>query len=366
MLHAAITRLEDLWPDALIQVLTDAPELLPQCGANTVPLGAAGRHAVLRNRRDSPDAVAFHDVVANADLVLVAGMGGIADAFRDYASGVLETLRLAIQSGACTAIVSQGLGPLRDSNLARLAAEVLQRVDLIALREGRAGLPLLDSLGVGSDRVVVTGDDAIETAYELRSDVPGECLGVNLRASDYAAVDGPLVERVRDALQPSARRIGAAMLSVPISNVPGEADVDTAVRLFLGYGRAEEPTTIESYLGVIAQIRRCRAIVTGSYHAGVFALSLGIPAVCLASSDYYVDKFLGLADQFGAGCEVVSLVDGRLPESLGRALDYAWHSAEELRPQLLARSARQIALGHAAYDRLRDIVAARRPHADAQ
>ena len=55
-------------------------------------------------------------------------------------------------------------------------------------------------------------------------------------------------------------------------------------------------TSIE---GTITTIARCRLVVTGSYHAALFALSMGVPAIGIATSRYYEDKFLGLADQFG-------------------------------------------------------------------
>ena len=42
----------------------------------------------------------------------------------------------------------------------------------------------------------------------------------------------------------------------------------------------------------------CRAIVTGSYHAAVFSLALGVPAVCLTKSPYYHAKFGGLPALF--------------------------------------------------------------------
>jgi colanic acid/amylovoran biosynthesis protein len=113
-------------------------------------------------------------------------------------------------------------------------------------------------------------------------------------------------------------------------------------------------------IDLIRQIQRCRVVMTGSYHAGVFALANGIPTIGLAKSAYYVDKFLGLADMFGSGCEVVRLDQQDHPEALRRALDRLWHAAPEIRPALLASAEQQIAAGHAAYRRISDLVTARR------
>jgi polysaccharide pyruvyl transferase WcaK-like protein len=54
-------------------------------------------------------------------------------------------------------------------------------------------------------------------------------------------------------------------------------------------------------------VSRCRVVVTGSYHAGVFALAQGIPVVATAASRYYHDKFSGLADLFGGGGDIVDV-----------------------------------------------------------
>jgi polysaccharide pyruvyl transferase WcaK-like protein len=139
-------------------------------------------------------------------------------------------------------------------------------------------------------------------------------------------------------------------------------DSDAAVirRLVTGY-----PQVLENGCGcdtpaqVVRRIQLCRLVVTGSYHAAVFALAQGISAIGLARSSYYLQKFQGLADQFGRGCHVVHLGDPALPATFARTADEAWSAAEHLRPQLLAAAAHQIELSRAAYARLRTLVAAR-------
>jgi polysaccharide pyruvyl transferase WcaK-like protein len=90
-------------------------------------------------------------------------------------------------------------------------------------------------------------------------------------------------------------------------------------------------------------------VVTGAYHAAVFALSQGIPVVGLGRSDYCMNKFEGLRDLFGAGCDIVHLDGNNLSERLTAAIDRAWNSAEAVRPALLESSRRQIAAGREAY-----------------
>ena len=185
---------------------------------------------------------------------------------------------------------------------------MLGEVDLIALREERAARPLLHRLGVDPRRIVTTGDDAIELASGCAPAGLGRDLGVNLRISDYAAITDDVAARLATTLRDAARALGAELRTVAISAVPGEEDRRSVQRL-LGdiVGEDADAPVGTSIDGAIESIARCRLVVTGSYHAALFALSMGVPAIGLAASRYYEDKFLGLAEQFGPGCDVVLL-----------------------------------------------------------
>jgi colanic acid/amylovoran biosynthesis protein len=107
---------------------------------------------------------------------------------------------------------------------------------------------------------------------------------------------------------------------------------------------------------VIRRTSECRLVVTGSYHAGVFALAQGIPVVALAASDYYRDKFFGLADQFGAGCRVLEMRMPGFASQLGPVIGEFWHRAPALRPGLLRAAENQIKAAQAAYQELPALV----------
>jgi len=406
MLHVAATRLGTLFPNATIQILSDTPDLLPEYCPNVKPLDTKGRRAwftagflggglaahlptqaktkiwelerflrrrwpslaefilkakLKRARNDDKSLRDFLEAVSNADLVIATGMGGITDAFPAYAYQLLDILRLAVQRGALTAMVGQGIGPIQDPKLRAQAKSVLRRIDFISLREKRAGGPLLHSLGVSSGRVLTTGDDAIEMAYERRSKILNSGLGINLRVAGYSRVDRGVVERVRAILQNVARKLQAPMVPVPISSHPEESDAVTIQQLMDGYDEISDcGKDLKTQFEVIKQIRRCRVVVAGSYHAAVFALAQGIPAIGLANSHYYEDKFLGLADQFGTGCQVIFLQENELSKKLSAAIETAWQSAEQGRTQLLAAAAKQVQLSHDAYQRIYELVNSRR------
>jgi polysaccharide pyruvyl transferase WcaK-like protein len=106
-------------------------------------------------------------------------------------------------------------------------------------------------------------------------------------------------------------------------------------------------------------VGRCRLVVTGSYHAAVFALAQGIPAVTLSNSRYYDGKFTGLAEMFGVGCRVVRLGEVDALQRLRGALDELWETGAGLRDLLLRSAVDQIARSQATYQRVYEIVS---PH----
>jgi colanic acid/amylovoran biosynthesis protein len=414
MLQVAVARLRTLWPDEELRIFTsDAEALARHCpGVTPVMLPdhpgwctdryLGGRlhtwlperlsdrlaDAVVRTacrapslrehllrvrstmrRVDRRSLRAFIDTIARARLLVVGGAGGVADHFGDYANLVLLALQCARRRGIPTAIMSHGFGPLTTPHLRAKAAAVLPAVDAIALREARSSRPLLISLGVGLDRVVTTGDDAIELAYDERPAALGCAVGINLRLARAAGVTERDIVPVRDGVRRFVSACPAPLVGLPIARQRG-LDVSAIQQMLDGLPDAlrvdgdgvpsnrdvDAGQELDTPLKVIRRTGRCRIVVTGAYHAAVFALAQGVPAVCLARTPYFHDKFLGLADQFGAGCHVVSLDDGDLPGQLERTMTIAWGEAPVVRETLWQAAARQIAQGHAAYERLPALV----------
>ena len=399
MLQIAVERLVRLWPDAVIHVITDDPARLEACCPGVRPVDAAGRrlwfedayftHTLHRLapealsqraaglerllRRRSPalareiiraraavrgDDIApldeFLSAVSAADLVVSTGAGALTDVFAPLALSILDLLEMGNQNGAATALLGHGVGPIHDLVLLRRAREVLPSLDLITLREGRLGRPLLESLGVPAERIVVTGDDAVELAHRRAVDDDlGRGLGVNLRIARYSGVQPVMVASVGVVVREAALRHHAETVPIPISWHPREADAAVIERLV---GARGEPNATDM-AHAADRVRRCRVVVTGSYHAAVFALAQGVPAIGLTSSRYYDGKFVGLREQFEDDFPIVRLDDTAFAASLSAAIDHAWDSADEARPRLLRLAERQVEQGRAAYRRLHRIVA---------
>jgi colanic acid/amylovoran biosynthesis protein len=311
------------------------------------------RARLRRRRMDDGNIIGFIERMHEADLVVTSGGGYVTDSFPWLAERVLRTIILAQDLGKRTAMLGQGLGPIESPRLRKLAARAFSRLDLLTLREADANLPLLRGLGVSTDRVVVTGDDAIESAYpKINGHALGNGIGANLRLTRYSASGAEdTLAAVRDVLRSASARHHAPLVPVPISYNDDGEDV-RVLRQLLGREDIPADESAQDPRLTVAAAASCRVVVTGSYHAAVFALSNGVPAVAVAASPYYIAKFAGLRTQFDGGCAVVRRDQPGWPEELSRQIDHAWSRAESLRPTLLAAARRQVELGRAAYRRM--------------
>lgn len=387
MLQIGVSRLHSLWPDAQIHVLTFNPDavLKQMPGATPYPLGVSSETRLIVSE-NSPDPKSRSRAVKNllnglkgkivyrhpslalklmtirrnrhgleklimdADLVVATGGGYLTEIFPINMMGALTTLDIACRYGKPSVLMGHGIGPIENPHLLRLTGSVLRSAHLITLREKRFSLPLISQLGVSKDRIRVTGDDAVEYAYLNRLDRLGEGLGINLRVASYSEVNSDLLQKVRSVLQAVVNELKAPLIPLPISFYGRGDDLEAIHRLTQGLSvSADESRNYDTPLDVVREVSRCRVTVTGSYHAGVFALSQGIPAVCLAKSKYYVMKFEGLADMFGEGCAVLHLDDPTLEEKLLQAILQMWQDADRYRDRLLSAARDQMELSREAY-----------------
>ncbi len=389
MIRAAVERLRERLPDAQFSIVSRRADFLRDVApdAVNVPVENRGewkwaRSAYLALRRAFPRAdplirrmfpavferllrlkaarLVNQAVLEETDFLLLTGGGYFTDVFAGQAWSALERIRAASSLGIPFAIVGHGFGPLRNRALLAAVRELLPSATLIGLRERPESVALLRQAGVSAERVIVTGDDCVELAWRARRDSFGDALGLNLRIAPYAGTSESDVERVCDALHDFVASSGSDLISLPICVLDSvESASDIRVTNTLISQVIDRPAQFQaprSADDVIAQISRCRAIVSGSYHAAVFALSQGIPVVCIEGSDYYRMKFAGLIDHFGDGCRMISLSAADFDSSLQSALHETWTTADLLRPQLLDAAERQVEAGRLAYDHLAELI----------
>ena len=398
MLQIAVRRLRLLWPDARMQIFTsDAAALLRHC-PGVEPLADGGRRTWLSRqnllgslharmprplsvllgdgrtalRHRSPrllrgllrlrlrghavaraDLERFFEAMSGADLLVLSGAAAFTDSGRAHTFAVLDTVDLALAGGAVLALVGQGVGPINDASLLARMRRTLPGAVLATVREGRMGRRLLGAAGVDDGCIAETGDDAVELAHERRPAGLGSALGVNVRVAGYAGVGDAVVDSLRPMVEAFVTERGIEIVALPIARHSRVSDPASIRRLVSGWRHAEIAGLDADAPGaVIAEAGRCRVVLTGAYHAAVFALSQGVPALGVVGSDYYAEKFAGLADEFGGGCRVVRVDQSGWCERAAAELAQLWADADALRPDLLGAAGRQIERGRRAYQRL--------------
>ncbi|HRT08731.1 MAG TPA: polysaccharide pyruvyl transferase family protein [Candidatus Paceibacterota bacterium] len=368
MLQVALRRLRLQHPDAECRVLTTRPDLLGRYCPGTLPLAVASRDAAYDPARPAGSARReawrrfkrrcglyprqgreFLQALAGADLVVVAGGGFLNDLNPLQTRAVLRMLADAGARGQTTALVSQGLGPLENPELVGLLADACRAGARVGLREARRGPEILARAGVGREQYRVTGDDALELAWERPATPGGQAIGFSVRQTDYAGVQDPHLEAVRRVLERLLQRHHTRLVALPISFNSFEDDCRTIARV-TGWEPPADP--LDDPATIIQAAGTCRLVVTGTYHAAVFALAQGVPCVCFHASPYYRDKMEGLADQFPVGCEFVDLGETGAEVRLEDAATRLWSQAGELRAALKARAGEQVTAGQRFYQDL--------------
>ena len=283
----------------------------------------------------------------NVDAVVVAGGGFLNDTFSYFAKWLLTDLVMQIYQGKHVAMFGQGLGPLSQRVLTVASEFVFPKLSILALREALSGNLLAKRFGVASHQLRITGDDAIEVAYERKSHQLGRHLGVNIRVSSYSEISDRDLEVLSEVVGDFCRKRDIQTRALPISKYECDRENARISQVFRSPLLPEE--FYDTPADVISQTSNCRIVLAGSYHAAVFALSLGLPAIGLAKSKYYITKFKGLAAAFGPGCTWIDLSVSDWPEKLRNELDRAWEQAGCHRPYLLSRAEEQVRLSREAY-----------------
>ncbi len=341
--QAAARRLAQVFPGCSISIVSADPQLiLTQC-APLEPIAPNDPHAL-------------QSALSKADLVLLSGGGYFSDNFADHAIRLLSTLDAAQTLGRATAIMSPGFEPVTNADLIEVATKVLPKVKLLGCREGRTSPAALRSFGVAEGAWTVTGDDAIEIAAGTPTAKKRNAIGFNLRIAHYSDVETVAARLAATAVAATAAAVEAPIVNLPI-NLEGPNDHSAVEFALQGQSvRRLECEPAKTPQDLIDRIDQCRLVVTGSFHAAVFALARGTPVVAIASADHYRHKFGGLADLYPDGCVVIDSDIRSLAVSVQAATLRAWFEANALRQRIQHRTQVLLSRQRQFWGRLAEIV----------
>jgi colanic acid/amylovoran biosynthesis protein len=199
--------------------------------------------------------------------------------------------------------------------------------------------------------ITVTGDDALELALPATPQAGAARLGVNVRLTGYTNLDPATVSSLGAVLRDLVDERDLSLVALPVSRHAMSDDLE-GVRLLLD-GVSPERLVLDNLAtpsDLAAAAGSCQAVVTASYHAAVFALAAGVPAVCLTRSGYYDAKFSGLADLFPSATTVVPMTGSDLGERLRSALISACDTSMADRAAARSSALAQVQSSRAVYD----------------
>ena len=302
-----------------------------------------------------PKVDSFVRGLQQCDLVVIAGCGGFADSCRAWNLYALGLIEAGLAYGKKVALFGQGLGPLMDREVLGRMREVLPRVSMFASRGTEGAEAIAAQLGIPKSAFVTTGDDALEPAYRSRLESPGNGIGVNLRIAAYSGISEFHADAIGATLRDFARSQNAELIPLPIALHRNADDRKSIGRLLGESTNSDAMSGLDSPEAVYSETARCRVVVTGAYHAAVFALAQGIPTVCICAADYYMAKFEGLRALFEDSCVVIDIQQEDSMTLVTRSLASTYMLSCTQRDELQRKAWTQIKAGRAAYRRVGDL-----------
>jgi colanic acid/amylovoran biosynthesis protein len=390
MLKSAVEYLRELWPDAYIKVITSKSKKLISIIPGVIPVPVFGKELffspiigrmgnitsrienVLRLHnpmlyqnllmfkrkllnRENEDLKFFCETLFTADTVIASGGCYLNDKNKEHAKRVLGLLNISRLLGKPVAMFGQSIGPIKDKILSDFARNILPKIDLITLRTKYNYNFLQKRFNLNKDKAIVTGDNAIKIALKAKARRNGNSIGFNLRLSDRSCISPDVIKILSETVSRSAEDFNTSIIPVPISFYEKFNDLENTVRAAkLNFNFKEHE--LHSPEQIIELVDKCKILVTSSYHAGVFALSRGIPVVAISQTDYYDEKFLGLSEMFPVGCVVLRGDDLNSSKKIYFAIKKSWNSTVSLKEKIIGYAISQNKANMDSYQLFHDIV----------
>ncbi len=320
-LQASLARLRSLFPLATLVVPTSSPDRLANLAPDAHPHDDRGFVARAPRSNSLLRGVARKSLerrLRHVDLLVVAGGGFLNSSFPRHARSVADLAVAAFERDIPVAFFGQMIGPFNDEALQRRVSEALQVAGVVSVRMGTSEKCRLRSIGIADERLLFTGDEALAVLAEGPIAPFTGDLGLNVRTTSYANVNRARRDRIIHVVRQASVDHKLALSWCPIAldrngdNSPAGAESPS------GIFNATPTRALEL---TVRRIGALRLLVTGSYHAAVFASGQGVPVVALSASPYYDQKFADLASYFPDRVMVVDLLSEQSDRALKASID---------------------------------------------
>lgn len=234
----------------------------------------------------------------------------------------LYSVFFAVLMGKRTVIYAQSIGPFKSRLNAYLTKFVLNKVDIIMVRE-RISKEWLKKIDVNRLKIYVTADEAFllePTTNERVEEILFKegikrnntlLIGVNVRKWFVPDSKNPLsdykryIKAVTDCVNYLTEALNAMVIFIPQS--PG--DIDVGQEIYLSIRKKGKVKCMNSYSpdemkGIIGKMD----LFIGTHmHSSIFALSMCIPTIVISYS--YLHKTMGIMKMMGLEEQTLSIKD---------------------------------------------------------
>lgn len=261
----------------------------------------------------SPDGSTLGDWCHEYDAMHFVGMGGFTDIFIDdvwYYCSLVHTFAAQRKPVIFT---GQQIGPIHSRGTYSLIQRALKKAEFVGLREPTDSLKFCKQANLSLDHFAVMGDDSfglpaaisdVVKAFLASRNLPLKgFIAVNLRIAGYAGDPDQYTNKIADLLCHLLQKYDLPIVVVPIALDEYDSDITSGHLLaeVIGDDRVQvldKPEELNAALvkGILGQ---AYAAIGVSYHFCTFALSQGVPAICIFDGDYYSQKAKGISKFWG-------------------------------------------------------------------
>ncbi len=246
------------------------------------------------------------------DALHMAGGGNLTDTFPEELFRKCCLIHAFAEQRKPVVLTGQQLGPFKSRVLRGTLARALRKVDFVGLRDPGESFAFCQKAHLDQGSFAVMGDDSLgvppaedSSVLELLDQydlMANEFLALNVRFASYALKDPSCFQTMGALVDKVATFFGKPILVVPIGLSDPVSDIASGRKVADAACSARVLVMQERYLTaplVKGVLGKAFGAIGVSYHFCTFALSQGVPAVCIYEGDYYTQKAHALAAFWG-------------------------------------------------------------------
>jgi polysaccharide pyruvyl transferase WcaK-like protein len=246
------------------------------------------------------------------DALHIVGGGNLNDIFYDELFRKCLLIQAFAEQDKPIILTGQQLGPFSSAVLKKALAKTLQKANFVGLREPGDSLAFCQEACIETNCFDVMGDDSFGLSPVDDNDVlailaqygvkENGFLAFNIRIGHYAKEHAKYLQQISIIVDKLSKQFQMPVLIVPVALSQNDNDITSGKKLVEMLSSSQvlvlQNNNLTSSL-VKGVLGKAFGAVGVSYHFCTFALSQGVPSVCIYDGEYYSQKARGLCDFWG-------------------------------------------------------------------